>query len=392
MQKESPVLSNSLFTLLAAMAITGSLGSIHAFSVFIVPLETTLNAPRAQISLLYSCALLSLTIAVLFGHRIYTLLRPTLLAALICIAATMGLLISSFAQSLIGLWLGYSVIFGAANGAGYGYSLQLAAQAWPQRSGFAMGAVTAMYALGAMVFAKLFAVLIDDYGPQPVFAVMAGILGVVAVLTAFLLQLAKSTYQLVANDDAAINLTAHSSLIKRLWLGYGLGAAAGLLAIGHAAGIVMAAGGSSEQWVLGAMLIGLGNALGGFSAGWVADRWPLQRLLTILPLLSVLALLVLQQLTTPVAAIIALAIVGFAYGAIIAVYPYAVRYYVGPIAAAKAYGRVFTAWGLAGLGGPWLAGYLFDLSGSYDIALLLAALAGVLSTGTVWTLPAKQQN
>ena len=63
-------------------------------------------------------------------------------------------------------------------------------------------------------------------------------------------------------------------------------------------------------------------------------------------------------------AVVSLCVIGFAYGAIIAVYPYAVAYYFGAAAAAKIYGRVFTAWGLAGLGAPWLAGYLFDLNGT----------------------------
>jgi OFA family oxalate/formate antiporter-like MFS transporter len=385
---QSPHNAQVYLTLFAAMLITGSLGSIHAFSVFIAPLETVLQKPRALVSLVYSFALLFLTIAVLFGHRIYPLLRPPLLAAVIFTVASLGLFITALADSLALIWLGYSIIFGTANGVGYGYSLQLAAQAWPQRKGFAMGMVTAVYALGAMAFAKIFTVLIGRFGPDGTFAALAALLLVVALLVAVLLQFTKSTYQSVATTEHAVDLRIRRTLILRLWLGYGLGAAAGLLAIAHAAGIVAAAGGTTEQWVLGAMLIGLGNALGGFSAGWLADRWPPRFLLTLLPLLSVFALIGLLQLTTPVIAIAALAVIGFAYGAIIAVYPYAVSYYVGAMAAARVYGLVFTAWGIAGLAGPWIAGYVFDVSGSYSTALWLAALAGVLSMGVTLLLPA----
>jgi OFA family oxalate/formate antiporter-like MFS transporter len=71
---------------------------------------------------------------------------------------------------------------------------------------------------------------------------------------------------------------------------------------------------------------------------------------------------------------------------------YAVSYYVGVMAAARVYGLVFTAWGLAGLVRPWLAGYFFDVSGSYSMALwlaALAALAGMLSMAVALLLPAK---
>jgi nitrate/nitrite transporter NarK len=123
-------------------------------------LEELLLAPRAQISSIYSFALVCLTIAVLVGHTLYRRVSPIPLAAGACIAAAAGLVICSQATSLGALWIGYSVVFGTANGVGYGYTLQLVAQAWPQRKGLAMGAVAAVYALGATLFAKVLAMLI----------------------------------------------------------------------------------------------------------------------------------------------------------------------------------------------------------------------------------------
>ena len=74
--------------LLAAITLTTALGSIHAFSVFLLPFEALLQTGRAQISLIYSGALICLTISVLFGHRIYSRLSPSTLGLVACLVAS----------------------------------------------------------------------------------------------------------------------------------------------------------------------------------------------------------------------------------------------------------------------------------------------------------------
>jgi len=84
-------LNNTRLTLLASMLVTFVLGSVHAFSVFLVPLETLLQQPRSEISLIYSFALVALTLAVLLGYRIYGLLPAWLLVLCTCLLAAAGL-------------------------------------------------------------------------------------------------------------------------------------------------------------------------------------------------------------------------------------------------------------------------------------------------------------
>ncbi len=377
-----------ILTLAAAMLTTGVLGSIHAFSVFVVPLEELLLAPRALISSIYSFALVCLTIAVLIGHTLYRRVSPIPLAAGACIAAAAGLVICSQATSLGAMWIGYGIVFGTANGVGYGYTLQLVAQAWPRRKGLAMGAVTAVYALGAKLFAKVLAMLIMRYGIDTAYLTMAGVLLGVAVAVAIMLHFARARYR-GDSDGSAVAIGRDWRLLAYLWLGYGLGVVAGLMAIGHAAALVAARGGGGKLPVLGAMLIGLGNAAGGFLFGWLADRWPVKRLLGLLPMLSAAALGLLISTDNAVATTIWLCGVGFAYGAVIGVYPYTAPHYFGAQRAAQCYGIVFTAWGLAGLAGPWLAGRLFDTSGNYNTALFVACVAAVASALVSRLLPNK---
>jgi MFS transporter, OFA family, oxalate/formate antiporter len=369
--------------LIAALLLTGSLGSVHAFSVLVAPLETRFGASRADVSLTYSMALISLTVAVLIGHRIYHRMTPALIGAGACVMAAAGLAVAALAPTMTLVYAGYGIMFGLANGVGYGFALIAAARAFPARQGMAMGVVTACYAVGAIVFAQVLQLVLEPYGLATALLVQAIVIAGCGLVAALLFQVSRlkmghvsgTAGRLVSGDAKAIGL---------LWLGFGFGCAAGLMAISHAAGVVTAADGTAHQAVAGVMFIGLGNAFGGFLVAWLADRLPVRRLLVGLPILSAVGLTALALSHTPVSAVLLLAVIGLAYGAIIAIYPVATAFRFGIDRTPKIYGLVFTAWGVAGFAGPWLAGVLFDGSGGYRVALLLAAGGAVLSAAAAW--------
>ena len=74
-----------------------------------------------------------------------------------------------------------------------------------------------------------------------------------------------------------------------------------------------------------------------------------------------------------------LALVGLLYGAIIVAYPVAISSIFGVNAGVRAYGKVFTAWGTAGLLAPWVAGLVYDVYGTYQLAVWLAAGLALVS-------------
>jgi len=370
--------------LAAALLVSCVLGSVHAFSVFIAPLEAVFAASRASVALLYSLALLSLTLAVLLSHRVFRRFAPQRILLALGAAACLGLLLAAGLQSLPVTALGFSLIFGFANGLGYALTLQLAAHAYPDRKGAAMGAVTAVYALGAMLFAKVFALLIEAAGPAPAFATLGAVIFALTLAGALAVRSSAIRFDRDGDDDDAAAGDDRRTLAI-LWVGYGCGCLAGLMIIGHAAAIVASAGGSAGDRVLGTMLIALGNAVGGICAGLLADRVAARSLILGLPLLSGAALLTLAADLAPGQVIATLVVIGFAYGAIIAVYPVVTVAYFGLAQSARAYGRIFTAWGVAGLAGPFLAGVVYDGSGSYGKAALIAAgLAGVSAAAIVF--------
>ena len=365
-------------TLAASMLVTFVLGSVHAFSVFIVPLELLLGLARSDISLIYSLALVAITLAVTIGYRIYGLLPAWWLVFITCLVAASGLLLASRANSWWVLIAGYSLAFGFSNGVGYGYSLQLVGRVMPDRKGFAMGAVTAAYAVGSIAFVKIFAWRIAQDSVASAFLSIAVALLLCGSIAALMLRHAGALYDLSGQADSRAVNTLDRRKLLQFWIAYLSSVFAGLMAIGHATGIAESRGAAGDLATWAAMIIGIGSALGGFVAGGLVDRWSTTRFLVGLPLISAIALLGIGVTTNAQGTLALLGIVGFCYGAIIAIYPVAISNCfdeLGP----RAYGRVFLAWGFAGLLAPWSAGLIYDLRGDYQLAMVIAAVVAVLS-------------
>ena len=368
----------SLPTLAAACLLSLVLGCVHAFSVFLEPLEREFGVSRTDSSLTYSIALVSLTLAVLFGHLVFARIRASRLAVAICIAGAAGALIAANATSLIMVWIGYGLVFGGANGLGYAFGLQLSAQASPGREGVAMGIVTAAYALGAAVSPILFAAAVNHGGFSQAMVGLTFVLVVIAPVC--MLLLSGAVYRVSPQREGARpQMSAGAGRITLLWIGYGAGVAAGLMAIGHATGIATSAGLAQAAWIA-PMIIAVFNLAGSIVGGMLVDRIRPEMPLSGLPVFSAIALLALAYSDTAQFSLVCLAIIGLAYGAIIASYPSSIAKLFGTVEGARIYGRVFTAWGTAGLAAPSLAGYLYDYSGDYQTALLTAAALAFVST------------
>ncbi len=180
------------------------------------------------------------------------------------------------------------------------------------------------------------------------------------------------------------------SIFWVLWFGFFFGAFAGVMVLGHAAAIVSSFGATIEQIALGTSMVAVGNGVGRLGGGWFSDRVAPRRILTAMLLLAGLALLIIVTVPGVAVSIVALTVVGIGYGTMAGAYPVIISQLYGVANFSKIYGRVFTAWGLAGLGGPALGGLLFDRSGDYVMAILLAAIAALCSGFICYTLPASR--
>ena len=385
MEKRTPLDKNKQsLVIISCLLITFCMGTIHAFSTLIEGIELQINAGRMASSLIYSTGLISVTVAVFFGSTLYRKLSASLIIVLIAILPLIGVLISN-TGSWIGWIVGYGFCFGFASGLGYGFSLYAASSVTSsQKLGLVLGAVSASYAFGAVIFSMLYPLLFSYFDFKAGYMIGVSILSIVIIISLILFRLAKK--DLTAKTKSISKNQSVKGKIIKLWLAFFLGVFAGLMTIGHAVPIIKASGGSSEIAITAISLMALGSGIAGIYAGWLADRFGCKRPILVILTISSLALLSLSTFTSINLMLIFLTLIASLYGALIAIYPTLVNHVFGPDYSAWAYGRIFTAWGAAGLVSPSLAGWLFDQYNNYNSSLFFAFILSIFAGLIIWSL------
>ena len=93
--------------ILGCLLLSFVMGSIHAFSLLLEPIETKFYVSRTFSSFTYSLSLISITTAVYFGSYIYKRLSSTSIVLIVMTLSTLGTLISAFSYSIYFVWIGY---------------------------------------------------------------------------------------------------------------------------------------------------------------------------------------------------------------------------------------------------------------------------------------------
>jgi MFS family permease len=158
-----------------------------------------------------------------------------------------------------------------------------------------------------------------------------------------------------------------------LGLTLGLGSAPALAAFAHAGVLV----GDAVPVAAAVALLNLGNVAGRLLAGQAADRIGHRPALHGAAILSVAGCLPLADGRTGSAALVAVGVLGTAYGAFSTLVPTATADVVPADRFGTAYGRVFTGWGVAGLLAPTGSSALADASDygpAYQVLLGAALL------------------
>jgi MFS family permease len=276
----------------------------------------------------------------------------------------------------------------AGTGIGLGYASAMpAAVKWfpPQKKGLITGLVVAGFGLAPVYIAPLSKYLLSTYGISYSFR----ILGIAFIITTTLFaQLIKNPPVIQAPfqgsqggsvvkpayADSSWRQMIRTPVFYSLYIQYACAATAGLMIIGHLAKIVAVQSGNTiKAGFFFVALLAVFNAGGRIVAGVVSDY--IGRIVTIalVCIMQAMIMFFFPQFSTVAAFVLGSALVGFNYGACLALFPATTADYWGTKNLGLNYGILFTSWGLGGVFGPMLAGKIADATGAYTTAYYIAA-------------------
>ena len=368
--------------LAAATALNLPFGTLYAFSVLLKPVESLLGATRAEMSVVFALATITLTAGMNFAPALYRRVAPSLLCAASGLCAATGLLLSAAAATYAQFALGYGVLTGFGAGVGFTVVQQAANQVPFSRPGLANGYVVSLYPLGAMIGAPLLGWGIEAAGLRVTLAALAIAAAAGCFAAAFLLRGARM--------QAGHTAPAHDPqwpLFWRLWAVFLLAAAAGLMVMSQAAGIVQAYGGATALALAATSFITGMIGAARIAGGWLTDRFAVPHVAMGAHACSLAGALLLTAWPNPVVAVPALAMIGMGYGFVSGLTAAAIAQYWHRNAFGLVASRLYIAWCVAAVTLPILAGWLFDRTQGYGTAVLIAAGVNVLGALVAAGLP-----
>jgi MFS transporter, OFA family, oxalate/formate antiporter len=365
--------------LAASLTIDICLGGVYAWSVFVPWLVHGYGLTTTQTQSVFGTTIAMLAIVGVYSGRLVERRGPRLPLLIAGALFAAGYALAAITDvAYVGLLLGVGVLAGAALGMGYVCPLSASVKWFPDHKGLITGITVAGFGSGAIVLSALAQRLADSGVSVPSMFLIIGVVYGVAILIAGLLVSFPPTEASEVRREPPVSRIVRQPLFWGLAMGMFGGTFAGLMVIGNLKpyGLDEGVGISAATAAISALAIG--NAAGRVTWGWLYDRAGRVMIPASLIILSG-TLLALAQAPGDAAFVVCTAAVGFCFGACFVLYAAEVTSRWGVEAMGGVYPLIVLAYGISGVLGPVTGGWLFDSTGSYASAILLAA---VLSTGS----------
>jgi OFA family oxalate/formate antiporter-like MFS transporter len=373
------------------MMLNFALGSLFAWSVFVLPLEHEFGWTRAQTSWVFTFAMMSTTVCLVLGGILQDRRGPRVGAAIGALAIGTAYLLASRTQSLLYLYVTFGIIGGIANGIGYAATVPVASKWFPDRRGLAVGLIVAAYGGGSAIIAPAAAALVEVLGWRTTFRVLGMTFFAMAAVGAALLRNPPATLNsftpvgdMASAPEAPRAISLYQMLGTRtfwsLWIGYWLGTTAGMMTISQLVPFARSAGLSAAAATFAITVGACGNIGGRIFSGWLSDALGRLRTLRVMIVISAFAMPSLfWWRDQPVVFYLLVAVVYWCYGTQLSVFGSTAADFFGTRNLGRNYGALLTAVGLAGTLGPILGAQTFDRVGHYGYAFFAAGGLAVVA-------------
>jgi len=407
---------NRWFVVFGAILIQLALGSLYAWSVFTKALlEAPYNFSITQTQEIFSAALFTFALIMIFAGIQMKKVGPRPIVIIGGLVMGSGYILGSFlGTSFIVQFICIGIINGAGLGLAYVVPIAVCIKWFPDMKGYIAGLAVAGFGFGATIWVKVggsWFALVENLGVQTVFFYY-GIAFIVMVLVGsrWMVDPPKGYVpagyippesQESANSGNRSNDYHWQKMLGEvpfwiIWLIFIFGSMAGLMVIGsiNLFGIdtlksfgmevtaASAVAGTAMAWYA------IFNGLGRIAWGSICDKIGPKYSIFVMSFIQGLLMLTFFKMgTTPLMLIVYASAIGFNFGGNFALFPTTTAVLFGSKNVGSNYPFVFTAYGIAGIAGPILAGFVRDNTGSFLMAFIPAGI--VCFSGAVLALTLK---
>jgi OFA family oxalate/formate antiporter-like MFS transporter len=373
-----------------------ALGTLYAWSVFVLPLEREFGWNRAQTSWVFTIAIVTFAASFILAGRIQDQKGPRLCATIGGALVGLGFVLASFTTSLAYLYVIFAIV-GIGNGFGYATPTPVASKWFPDKRGLVVGLMVGGYGAGSAIFGPIATSLVASMGWRPTFQILGALFFVMGMIGAALLKNPPPGYkpagwtppqtgavaQRTARDFATGEML-RTPTFYALWVAYCLGTTAGLMTISQLVPFARSAGLSAAAATLVITIGAFGNAGGRILSGWLSDtlgRLTTLRTMVLLSAITMPTWFALREQTTLF--YVLAAVVYWCYGTQLSVFASTTADFYGTRNLGMNYGLLFSAWGVAGIIGPMIGAQVFDATGDYRYAFYAAGALALVAFGSL---------
>jgi len=384
-----------VMVVVAACVLAAFVTMFYTFGIFLIPLTAEFNWDRGALSGAISMLTLIFGFLGIFSGRLSDKYGPRLLATIGGLFIGIGFLLMSQVSSLWQVYLIWGVLFGVGGGCCYVPVTSTIPRWFAKRRGVAVGITVTGIGLGGMISPTLAQWLISSYGWRQA-CIILGLITSIIIIS--LVQFMKHSPQRVGlkpyGEDGTIEDKQPSASIvgglsfkqvikaSRFWF-FGLILFCFIFAVQviivHIAPYAVDIGISAIVAASMVSILAGASAIGRFSIGFISDRIGARRALTACVTTFTLALIWLLFAKEVWMLYVFAVVFGVAYGGIVPLQPLVAADLFGLSSLGTIFGAVHFLGTIGGALGAPLAGTIFDVTGSYNLAFLICVIIGALA-------------
>ncbi len=376
---------NKWLIVLSAIGIHICIGSVYAWSVLARPIMEATGFSLKDVTWTFSLAILFLGLSAGFLGNLVEKNGPRKSGLVATTLFCLGLLGTAFAltqKSLILMYLSYGMIGGIGIGVGYITPVSTLVKWFPNNRGLATGLAIMGFGFASLIAGPVMQILIAKYGLVQNFVIMGCVYAVVMTASALYLEPPKTlpeseTSKASSENQTAVTVRQYTAgeamkdwRFAALWwiLFTNITCGIGLLAVASP----MAQEVIKMSPLEAASMVGvIGLLNGGGRIAWSTISDYIGRLNTYIVffVIEIVTFYMLASVTNSFLFQALIFIIITCYGGGFSCMPAYLSDLFGTQNLSAIYGRILTAWGLAGIVGPLLLSIIYERTQSYSLTL-----------------------